>query len=59
MYLNIGALSASQINKIDGILEAYEPKMDKLTFIKTLLESVISINLDIDSFCSQMRNFLR
>jgi DNA polymerase-1 len=59
MYLNIGALSASQINKIDGILEAYEPKMDKLTFIKTLLESGISINLDIDSFCSQMRNFLR
>lgn len=59
MYLNIGALSASQINKIDGIIESYEPRMDKLSFIKVLLESGISISLDIDSFCSQMRNFLK
>ena len=58
MYLNISTLSASQINKIDSTIDNHEYKMDKLSFIKTLLEAGISTNLDIDIFCSELRNLL-
>lgn len=58
MYLNISTLSASQINKIDNTIDSHEYKMDKLSFIKILLEAGVSTNLDIDGFCSDLRNLL-
>jgi len=58
MYLNISTLSASQINKIDNTIDSQEYKMDKLSFIKILLEAGVSTNLDIDGFCSDLRNLL-
>lgn len=59
MYLNSSNLSASQINKINYIVDNHEPKMDKLGLIKTVLECGINTTFDYDRFCSQMRNFLR
>jgi len=59
MYLNSSNLSASQINKINYIVDSHEPKMDKLGLIKTVLECGINATFDYDRFCSQMRNFLR
>lgn len=58
MYLNISTLSANQINKIDNIVDSHEYKMDKLSFIKILLEAGVATNLDIDNFCSELRNLL-
>jgi len=58
MYLNISTLSANQINKIDNIVDNHEYRMDKLSFIKILLEAGVATNLDIDNFCSELRNLL-
>jgi 5'-3' exonuclease len=59
MYLNSSNLSASQINKINYIVDHHEPKMDKLGLIKTVMECGINTTFDYDRFCSQMRNFVR
>jgi 5'-3' exonuclease len=59
MYLNSSSLSASQINKINYIVESHEPRMDKLGLIKTVIECGINATFDYDRFCSQMRNFIR
>jgi 5'-3' exonuclease len=59
MYLNISNLSASQIEKINYAVDSHEAKMDKLGLVKTLLGAGISTNIDIESFCTQMRNYLR
>jgi len=58
MYLNISTLPASQISKVDSILDNHENKNDKLSFIKIMLEAGISSNLDIEGFFSIMRNLL-
>jgi DNA polymerase-1 len=49
MYLGIGNLSATQAKKIDDILELYEPKKDKLGFIRCLIKLGIR-NFDYDKF---------
>jgi 5'-3' exonuclease len=59
MYLNTSNLSASQINKINYIVDNHEPRMDKLSLIKTVMECGINTAFDYDRFCSQMRNFVR
>ena len=59
MYLDSSNLSASQIAKVNYIVDTHEPKMDKLGLIKTITESGINTAFDYDRFCSQMRNFVR
>ncbi len=59
MYLNSSNLSASQISKINYIVDTHEPRMDKLGLIKTIMECGINTTFDYDRFCSQMRNFIR
>ena len=59
MYLNSSNMSASQISKINYIVDNHEPKMDKLSLIKTVIECGINSTFDYDRFCSQMRNFIR
>jgi hypothetical protein len=49
MYLGIGNLSATQAKKIDDVLELYEPKKDKLGFIRCLIKMGIR-NFDYDKF---------
>lgn len=59
MYLDSSSLSASQMSKIDYIVDSHEPKMDKLQLIKTIMEAGINSSFDFDRFASQMRIFLR
>lgn len=59
MYLDSSSMSASQISKIDYIVDTHEPKMDKLQLIKTIMEAGINSSFDFDRFASQMRIFLR
>jgi DNA polymerase-1 len=59
MYLNSSNLSASQLSKIDYVVDTHEPKMDKLGLIKTITEAGINTSFDYDRFCSQLRNFVR
>lgn len=58
MYLDSSTLSASQISKIDYIIDNHQPKMDKLGLIKLIIECGINAAFDYDRFCSQMRNFI-
>lgn len=59
MYLNSSNLSASQITKINYIVENHTPNMDKLALIKTIIGYGINSTIDYDRFCSQLRNYLR
>lgn len=47
MYLESRHLSASQSMKVDGVIESFVPKRNKLSFIKTLMKYQIS-NVDYD-----------
>lgn len=47
MYLESRHLSASQSMKVDGVVEQFIPKRNKLNFIKTLMKYQIS-NVDYD-----------
>ena len=47
MYLESRHLSASQSMKVDGVVEQFTPKRNKLNFIKTLMKYQIS-NVDYD-----------
>jgi DNA polymerase-1 len=58
MYLDVSSLSASQINKIDYSVETHEPVLDKLGFIKGLMQQGITLSMNIDSFCSNMSNYM-
>lgn len=59
MYLNSSNLSASQIAKVNYIVENHIPNMDKLALIKTIIGYGINSTIDYDRFCSQLRNYLR
>ena len=55
MYLSSGTLAPNQISKIDYAVDNFEPKMNKLGLIKTLLGAGIVSNIDFDSMASQMQ----
>jgi len=59
MYLNSSNLAASQIAKINHIVEVHVPNMDKLALIKTVIGYGINSTIDYDRFCSQLRNYVR
>lgn len=58
MYLNSSTLAASQIQKIDYIVENHEPKMDKLSLMKVMVANGINMVLDIEKFSSNLRQNL-
>lgn len=55
MYLSSGTLAPNQIAKIDYAIENFEPKLNKLGLIKTLLSSGVISNIDFDSMAYQMQ----
>lgn len=55
MYLSSGTLAPNQINKIDYAVDNFEPKMNKLGLIKTLLSAGVISNIDFDSMTYQMQ----
>jgi len=54
MYLGSGNLSASHVQKIDGIVEADSPKRDKLGFMRCLIQLCIK-NFDTDKLFMTFR----
>lgn len=54
MYLNSSTLAASQIEKINYIVDNHEPKMDKLTLMKVLVANGINMVIDLDRFTSNL-----
>lgn len=55
MYLDSSDLSAQQINKVNFVIDNFQPKMDKLGLIKCLLGAGIVSDLDFDRIAQQMR----
>lgn len=49
MHLDISNLSADQINKIRGAVDAYEPKKNKLALMRILVREGVQ-NFDVDAF---------
>lgn len=58
VYLNSSTMSASQIEKINYIVDNHEVKIDKLNLIKFLSANGITISFDLDRFCSLMQQYL-
>ncbi len=54
MYLNTSTLAASQIEKINYIVDNHEPKMDKLGLVKTFVANGINMVMDFDRFASNL-----
>lgn len=54
MYLNTSTLAASQIEKVDYIVDNHEPKMDKLGLMKTFVANGINMVLDFDRFATTL-----
>jgi DNA polymerase-1 len=55
MYLSSGTLAPNQIAKIDYAIDNFEPRVDKLGLIKTLLGSGIISNINFDSMAYEMQ----
>ena len=58
MYLNSSTLAGSQIEKVNYTVDEHDPKMDKLSLIKTLYANGINIAFDFDRFSTLMRQHL-
>lgn len=54
MYLNTSTLAASQIEKVNFIVDNHEPKMDKLALMKTFVANGINMTLDFDRFTTNL-----
>ena len=54
MYLGTNCLSASQITKIDYIVENFEPKFNKIAFMRELIAAGISVPPTFDMFVYNM-----
>ncbi len=55
MYLSSGTLAPNQISKIEYAIDNFEPKMNKLGLIKTLLGTGVVSNIDFDAMAYQMQ----
>lgn len=55
MYLHSGNLSAPQIAKIEYACDNFEPKMNKLGFIKSLLGAGVVSDINFDAMTYQMQ----
>lgn len=58
MYLDSSDLSGQQIQKINYVVDNFQPKMDKLGMIKCLLSAGIVTDLNFDRMAQQMKNCL-
>lgn len=54
VYLDGGMLSASQVSKIDGQVDTFEPSIDKMALIKHLAREGVT-DFDVDGFCYSFR----
>jgi 5'-3' exonuclease len=55
MYLSSGTLAPTQINKIEYAVDNFEPKMNKLGLIKSLLAAGVVSNIDFDRMAYQLQ----
>jgi hypothetical protein len=55
MYLSTSTLAYNQITKIEGAVDNFQPKIDKLGLIKSLLGSGVVSALDFDAIAYQMQ----
>jgi DNA polymerase-1 len=55
MYLGSSTLAPNQIAKIEYAVDNFEPKLNKLGLIKTLLAANVVSNIDFDSMAYQMQ----
>lgn len=55
MYLSTSTLAYNQITKIEGAVDNFQPKIDKLGLIKSLLGAGIVTTLDFDAIAYQMQ----
>lgn len=58
MYLDSSALSASQIQKIEYSVDNFQPKMDKLGLIRTMINAGVVTDIDFDRVSVQMKSTL-
>lgn len=58
MYLDSSGLSASQTQKIDFVIENFEPKMNKLGLIKTMIDAGVITDIDFDRVSVQLKTTL-
>lgn len=58
MYLDMNAFSASQIQKIDFTIDNFEPKMNKIGLIKSMIEAGIITDIDFDRVSAQLKTTL-
>lgn len=59
MYLNTSTLAASQIEKINYLIDNHEKKMNRLNMIKLVLHHGINISFDFERFASLLNQNLR
>ena len=58
MYLGTSTMAYNQISKIDYVVENFEPRVNKLELIKTLLGAGIVSDLNFDSMVYQMNTLV-
>lgn len=58
IYLNSSSMSASQIEKINHIVDNHKPIMNKLMMIKLLNANGINFSFDFDRFASSLQQYL-
>jgi len=58
MTLSPGMLSAKEIAKINYIIENHEPKMNKVSLIKEVISSGLTVSFDFENLASQMRSLM-
>lgn len=59
MFLDTSCLSASQINKLEHKVDSFQPKCNKMSYLKAFAEAGISVNYDIDNAFSATKLLLR
>lgn len=58
MYLGLSTMSSGQRQKVDAVLEKFQPKYDKLKFLISLQKNDIVLAMDFDLFERRMKNCL-
>lgn len=58
MYLDTNCISANQIAKLEYAINNFQPRIDKLGMIKSLLSNGINSDIDFDRFSHVMRSYL-
>lgn len=59
MYLNSSCLSATQISKVNNIVDTFSGKLERHEFINVLIKEGITISFDTDTFFMNLTSYLR